>query len=147
MEVEDKILRLANKFGMEIPKDLVFGEVEELDLRKGEEIVYKYEGPPAQRRFCREMLRLNKFYTKEEIDIMSFQGKNKQFAHKGSNYSIWKYKGGPFCRHSFMAYTVIRDKNNKIIQIVKIGKAPGEAGEVANSSNNFWAHPSGRFAN
>jgi hypothetical protein len=144
---EDPILRLARIFGFKIPKDLIFGEMEYIDLVKGEETVYRYEGPKPERDFCKEMIRLDKFYTKAEINIMSFQGKNKSFGHKGQNYSIFKYCGGPFCKHNWVVYTIIRDKNNKITQTVKVNNAPGLAGEPAKASNRFKTHPNGPFKN
>ena len=51
------------------------------------------------RDFCRTMLSSNKLYRKEDIGMMSARGVNKKFGHKGRNYSIFKYKGGPSCYH------------------------------------------------
>jgi len=51
------------------------------------------------RDFCRKMLRTKKLYRKEDIGMMSARGVNKKFGHKGRNYSIFKYKGGPSCYH------------------------------------------------
>jgi len=144
---EDPILRMARKYGFKIPNDLVFGEIEYIDLAKGEETVYRYEGPSPERDFCKQMIRLDKFYSREEINIMSFQGRNKSFGHKGQNYSIWKYLGGPFCKHRWVVYTIIRNKRNKITQTVKVNNAPGISGEAANASNRFKTHPNGPFKN
>jgi len=30
---------------------------------------------------------------------MSAKGVNKEFGHKGRNYSIWDWKGGVYCHH------------------------------------------------
>jgi len=38
-------------------------------------------------------------YRKEDIDMASFQGVNNSFGHKGSNYSLFKFKGGVNCGH------------------------------------------------
>ena len=51
------------------------------------------------RDFCRNLLALNKVYRKEDIDILSFQGANKELGHKGQAYSIFKFKGGINCFH------------------------------------------------
>jgi len=51
------------------------------------------------RDFCRKMLSSNKLYRKEDIGFMSAKGVNKQFGHKGRNYSLFKYKGGVNCYH------------------------------------------------
>ena len=34
---------------------------------------------------------------KEDIGFMSAKGVNRDFGHKGRNYSIWLYKGGVQC--------------------------------------------------
>jgi hypothetical protein len=139
-ELNEKIIRLAEKYGIKIDSKLVFGEVEEINMAKGEEILFRYEGKPAERDFCKRMLRLDKFYSREEINVMSFNGRNRKFGHNKQNYSIWNYKGGVNCQHRWVAYTVIRDKNDKIKQTAKINNAKGKAGQIASSSNNFWRY-------
>ena len=135
---KDIVIRLARKYGSKIKEELVFGDMEYLNLAEDDEIVYRYEGSSPQRSFCKEMIRLNKFYSREEINLMSLKGKNKSFGHNGNNYSIWKYKGGVNCLHRWVSYTVKRDKNGKVTQSVKINNAVGIAGEIASSSNNFY---------
>ena len=51
------------------------------------------------RKFCNDLIKANKLYRKEDIDIMSFKGENKEFGHKGQSYSIFKFKGGVNCYH------------------------------------------------
>ena len=51
------------------------------------------------RKFCDNLIKKNKLYRKEDIDIMSFKGENKEFGHKGQSYSIFKFKGGVNCYH------------------------------------------------
>ena len=54
----------------------------------------------SSREFCTQMHQLsgnNKFFRKEDIGFMSAKGVNKEFGHKGQNYSIWLYKGGVNC--------------------------------------------------
>tara|TARA_R110000803_G_scaffold23716_2_gene57936 strand:- start:699 stop:2564 length:1866 start_codon:yes stop_codon:yes gene_type:complete len=56
------------------------------------------------RDFCEAMMDLSKggaMYRYEDINDMSEDGVNGQFAHSGGSYSILKYKGGCFCRHAF----------------------------------------------
>ena len=102
---------------------------------------YRYAGPPAERNYCKAMLRMNKLYTKEEINQMSFRGLNKGFGHNGRNYSIFNYKGGVNCKHYWEEVLVFKGDTNQAIIISK-GPAAGRAGEVASASNNYW-----RFAN
>lgn len=54
------------------------------------------------RNFCRTMMSRTDsgvVYRKEDIDQASFQGVNNSFGHKGQNYSLFRYKGGPNCGH------------------------------------------------
>jgi len=63
---------------------------------------YKYEGEKTdnQREFCREMMKANKIYRKEDILNMEKQVVNKGWGPNGTNfYSIWLYKGGGNCHH------------------------------------------------
>ena len=57
---------------------------------------------PNSRRFCQKMEILtekNIVFRKEDINMMSFKGINKELGHKGQNYSLFKYKGGVNCHH------------------------------------------------
>jgi hypothetical protein len=117
------------------------------DQNKDFKVMYRYEGATPQRDFCVRMINLDKFYTKEEINILSFKGANKKFGHNKQNYSIWNYHGGSFCKHYWMEYAVHTDENGKIESAVAMGKAKGLAGQAASASNRFKTHPNGRFRN
>ena len=108
-------------------------------LKKDEpgETKYRYAGRPAERNFCKAMLRLNKLYTREEIDQMS-QRVNTGFRHRpGDAYSIFNFKGGVNCKHYWEEVIVFKGDNNQTIMISK-GPAQGRAGEIASSANNYW---------
>jgi len=54
------------------------------------------------RKFCRKMETLttqNLVFRKEDINMMSFRGVNRELGHKGENYSLLKFKGGVNCHH------------------------------------------------
>lgn len=78
-------------------------------------IRYKY-GPDRvsknSRQFCKHMTSLSKqgiVYRREDINMMSFNGVNGQFAPEGSSvYSIWKFKGGVYCHHAWYRVTYRR---------------------------------------
>ena len=58
----------------------------------------------GSRQFCNKMMSLSeqgKVYRKEDIDLMSSQGVNGQFAHEGGKYNIFLYAGGVNCYHRF----------------------------------------------
>lgn len=81
---------------------------------------WRYQGPPAQRKFCRAMLNLSKagkIFSKK--DIVKMDGLNKQFAKKGqSSYSILKYKGGKNCKHYWEKLKVFKNEEGKKVVIV-----------------------------
>ena len=57
------------------------------------------------RMFCENMMRLSKdgiIYRKEDIDQASFSGVNNELGHKRRNYSLFKFKGGIYCRHKWV---------------------------------------------
>ena len=66
---------------------------------------YSYEEEYSSgnsRKFCVNMMSRTSngvVYRKEDIDMASFQGVNNDFGHKGQNYSLFEYKGGPNCGH------------------------------------------------
>jgi len=71
------------------------------------------------RRFCRTMMsRTGKgvVYRKEDVDKASFQGVNKEFGHKGQNYSLFRFKGGVNCGHFFQEQLYrVKSKTEKYI--------------------------------
>jgi hypothetical protein len=97
-------------------------------------IRYKY-GPDRvtknSRKFCKEMTNLSKkgiVYRREDINMMSFNGVNGQFAPEGSsNYSIWKFKGGVYCHHAWYRVTYRRKtEGGKIKPLTPSEKNSGE---------------------
>ena len=57
---------------------------------------------PNSRNFCKTMetfTERNTVFRKEDINMMSFRGINKELGHKKRNYSLFKYKGGKNCKH------------------------------------------------
>jgi hypothetical protein len=100
-----------------------------LNIKKDEPALtrYRYQGPPAERKFCRAMMRLNRLYTREEITRMV--DINRPFGHGdgGAPYSKWSYKGGPMCKHYWEEVAVFKGSDGQQVIIVK-GAAPGNAG-------------------
>jgi hypothetical protein len=69
---------------------------------------YEEENLPSKtgksREFCVNMMARTAngvVYRKEDIDQASFSGVNNSFGHNGQSYSLFQYKGGPYCRHFF----------------------------------------------
>lgn len=54
------------------------------------------------RKFCKHMENYtseNIVFRKEDINMMSFKGVNKELGHNRQNYSLFKFKGGKNCHH------------------------------------------------
>jgi hypothetical protein len=67
------------------------------------------------RTFCNKMVSLSdkgKVFRKEDIELMSSQGVNGQFAHSGGKYDIFLYGGGVNCYHRWER-RVFKKKLNK----------------------------------
>jgi hypothetical protein len=72
------------------------------------------EGEIVTRDFCQEMVALSKegaLFRYEDIQKMEKDGVNDTFAPAGaSRYSIWKWKGGVYCRHAFFRKVFVRKR-------------------------------------
>lgn len=61
------------------------------------------------RHFCEAMIKRKgsngkaAVYRIEDIDTASKSGVNKKFGHKGKEYDLFRWKGGPYCRHIWEA--------------------------------------------
>ena len=76
----------------------------------------KYNGGKTNspRAFCVAMVDANKLYRKEDIIRMNNNAVNPGWGPKGADtYSIWKYKGGGNCHHSWRRVT-FKSKEAKI---------------------------------
>ena len=72
------------------------------------------DGEMVTRDFCQEMVALSKMgalFRYEDIIQMGDAGVNGEFAPQGSsNYSIWRWKGGVYCRHAFFRKVFMRKR-------------------------------------
>lgn len=69
----------------------------------------------GSRNFCKKMESLTSkkvVFRKEDINMMSFRGVNKELGHKGRNYSLLKFKGGKNCFH-YWELRVYRKRGGK----------------------------------
>jgi hypothetical protein len=55
----------------------------------------------------------NLVFRKEDINMMSFKGVNKELGHKGQNYSLFKFKGGVNCHHFWELKVYKKKVSNK----------------------------------
>tara|TARA_E500000081_G_scaffold155186_1_gene194888 strand:- start:1611 stop:3344 length:1734 start_codon:yes stop_codon:yes gene_type:complete len=107
---------------------------------------------PNSRRFCQRMELIsekNLVFRKEDINMMSFKGINKELGHKGQNYSLFKYKGGVNCQHywEMKVYKKKVSDNNLVSEseAIKDGlkepKNPLEIGIAPKDMANRGHHP------
>lgn len=96
------------------------------------------KGQVVSRIFCRNMVRnaLNKVeYRREDIDKMSRQGVNSEFAKAGSSsYDIFRFKGGLHCHHAWVrrVYRRKRTSDGKFIPL-----QPNEKGTTDRDLKNY----------
>ncbi len=114
----------------------ILGKRDLPNVNQEPETKYRYTGPPAERNFCRAMQRMNKLYTREEIDEMSTRI-NTGFRHNNAAYSLFDFKGGVNCKHYWTKLRVFKGTDGRAVMIDE-GPARGRAGQIADSGNNFW---------
>jgi hypothetical protein len=79
-------------------------------------IRYKYAGNQnPEREFCAKMMKADKVYRKEDIELAGSKVVNAGLGLKGADtYSIWLYKGGVNCKHFWQRQIYLRRNNGKI---------------------------------
>lgn len=110
---------------------------------------YRYSGNPnPERAFCKAMMRADKVYRKEDIEMMSQRNVNPGFGmHPNPNepYDIFLWKGGgllsdafPYgtCKHFWVRETYRKkaDVNNPLAEIITPAQAR-KAGEILPTNN------------
>jgi hypothetical protein len=167
LEIEEKILEWAQNVGQEFDEYIMvdlngqqFNEnslitdalnaLSALDIlgRRGanrEELqrVWKYENKPgttgAQRRFCNQMLRLNRVYTADEMRNFdkASSGFNPGFGQRGSrnSYNIFYYAGGNNCKHQFVEYFMSKEGMRAVL--IPTGRVGAENVTINQQFMNF----------
>lgn len=79
-------------------------------------IRYSYAGNPnGQREFCNKMLKANKVYRKEDIELAGTKVVNKGFGPNGADtYNLWLYKGSVNCKHFWVRKIYLRKNNTSL---------------------------------
>jgi len=91
----------------------------------------------------------NLVFRKEDINMMSFRGVNKELGHKGQNYSLFKYKGGVNCHHYWelkvykkkVSDSNLVSESEAIKDGLKEPKNPSEIGIAPKDMANRGHHP------
>ena len=112
----------------------------------------------SSRPFCDNMMRLsadNIVYRLEDINRASEDGVNKELGHEGRAYSLFKFKGGIYCRHAWkqVLYRLKKDTepSDYLIDYKQTGTIPPaytrnpwgsyEAGIAPEDMKNRGAYP------
>jgi hypothetical protein len=140
---EDKAIEIAKTLGIKA-SDMDEFEVVEYDENfipvqgyKEGLTVYKYDGPPAERTFCKTLLSLETYFTFAEIQAIAQAPVNPGFGPRGTNiYDIWKYSGGANCKHFWRKYYI-----NAKEKVINKGRAPGLAGTAPYDQPNHGFLP------
>lgn len=79
-------------------------------------IRYKYAGSQnPEREFCAKMMKADKVYRKEDIELAETKIVNAGLGLKGADtYSIWLYKGGVNCKHFWQRQIYLRRDNSSL---------------------------------
>ena len=90
-------------------------------------VLYRYSQNIATntRPFCRGMVAASKGgakYTVDNLQRMSQQSLNPDFAHTGNTYDIWQWKGGVFCHHRWIRVFYLRKRVPKGEEVLIEGK-------------------------
>jgi len=88
---------------------------EDSDIYKVRYVYMPVRKSPNSRKFCKMMENLTSkglTFRKEDINMMSFRGINKELGHQKRNYSLLKFKGGKNCHH-FWELRVYKKKGGK----------------------------------
>jgi len=92
---------------------------------------YKYVGNKnPEREFCQKMMSSNKVFRKEDIIKMGSMVVNKGWGLDGADtYSIWKFKGGGACKHSWRRFIMVqkgkRPKNSDLVITTTAARSQG----------------------
>ena len=107
------------------------------------EYTQKYSSANS-RDFCKQMMsrtRSGVVYRLEDIDKASRQGVNRKFGHKGRDYDLFKYKGGPECGHVWNEnlYRLKKKTNGDYVE----DKALSSSEEVNSIPSSYLPRPAG----
>jgi len=79
----------------------------------------------GSRSFCKKMETLTGrkiVFRKEDINMMSFRGVNKELGHNRNNYSLLKFKGGKNCHHYWELQVYKKSSGKKVNEDTAYGK-------------------------
>ncbi len=106
---------------------------------------YVYAGPPAQRNFCKAMLRMNKLYSVEDLEEVGIKMKSQfptlypnRATIQNGNFvgGIAKWLGGSSCKHHWNEVEVFSEGTGPKVVVSK-GRADSNGVEGESMSSRF----------
>jgi len=108
---EDEVEIVTPKEKFANPKDADYTPARTITQADGVEKLYRYESSRVadnSRSFCRRMMGLKRFYSREEIDALDTFNEEFGPGTGGGQYSIFLYLGGTNCQHYWQPYEAQR---------------------------------------
>jgi hypothetical protein len=137
-DLEESLLLMAEHLGEAVTDSHreAFSKVDNfenftsVELASNTYVRYQYTGDiiETSREFCRQMKRLDRLYSREEIDAMSQVVGMYIPRPAGSPVDLFTYKGGANCRHYWVELEL--ENVNGSIRVVSAKRAVGLSGEV-----------------
>ncbi len=99
----------------------------------------------SSRDFCQNMMaQSNMVYRIEDIDRASRTGVNSEFGHKQRSYDLFRWKGGPFCKHAWrMVLYRLEEQTISIDEGVEDVEIIGQYEEVPSIPKSYIPSPWG----
>jgi len=110
-------------------------------------IRYKYDGKISDnsRDFCKQMIRARKVWRKEDILAAGNLAVNPGFGPNGSDtYSIWEFKGGPWCSHRWIRQTYLKRENNRKVSVAEARRIISRLPDAEARANRIKSEPKGK---
>ena len=121
VDAKEELQKFANAMPTKSMADADAKSVNDVGLYKVRYAYQKTSNTPnkpgnGSREFCKKMMEWSRAgleWRMEDIDEMSDNGINGEFAEKGfSSYSLFNWKGGCYCRHGFLRRIYFRKQVN-----------------------------------
>lgn len=110
-------------------------------------IRYKYDGKISDnsRDFCKQMIRARKVWRKEDILAAGGLAVNPGFGPNGTDtYSIWEFKGGPWCSHRWIRQTYLKRENNRKVSVAEARRIISRLPDAEARANRIQSEPKGK---
>jgi len=108
---EELLSNSIEEFASAVPAPL--GSMYDTNVYK---VRYRYEGllSSNSRQFCIKMITADKLYSYEALQAANNMVVNSGFGKNGANtYDIFKYAGGIHCKHNFVKYYLLRQRDKQ----------------------------------